>query len=88
MLGADRAGSMLGLIGVALLLMPSGEAQTQAVQTQAAQPVSPPLPYSGPALTPQARAADLLGRMTLAEKIGQMTQAERGAVRDPADIAV
>ena len=93
MLGADRAGSMLGLIGVALLLMPSGEAQTQAVQTQAvqiqaAQPVSPPLPYRDPALTPQARAADLLGRMTLAEKIGQMTQAERGAVQDPADIAV
>ena len=89
---------MLGLIGVALLLMPSGEAQTQAVQTQAvqtqavqtqaAQPVSPPLPYRDPALTPQARAADLLGRMTLAEKIGQMTQAERGAVQDPADIAV
>ena len=93
MLGADRAGSMLGLIGVALLLMPSGEAQTQAVQTQAvqtqaAQPVSPPLPYRDPALTPQARAADLLGRMTLAEKIGQMTQVERGAVQDPADIAV
>jgi len=34
------------------------------------------------------RVADLLGRMTLAEKIGQMTQAERGAVTDnPAVIA-
>ncbi len=89
---ADRAGSMLALIGVALFLMPPGEAQTQAaqtqaVQTQAARPVSPPLPYRDPALTPQARAADLLARMTLAEKIGQMTQAERGAIQDTADIA-
>ncbi len=97
MSGASRAGPMLGLIGLALFLMPPGEAQTQAAQTQAAQtqaaqtqttqPVLPPLPYRNPALTPQARAADLLARMTLAEKIGQMTQAERGAIRDTADIA-
>ena len=78
---------LAGLLSVALLLMRSGEAQSQAVQPQAAQPVSPLLPYRNPALTPQARAADLLGRMTLAEKIGQMTQAERGAIRDTADIA-
>ena len=27
-----------------------------------------------------SRVADLIGRMTLEEKVGQMTQAERGAV--------
>jgi beta-glucosidase len=43
--------------------------------------------YKDPRQSPEARAADLLGRMTLAEKIGQMTQAERGNIKDPADIA-
>lgn len=45
------------------------------------------LPLYRQAGAPQeARIADLLGRMTLAEKIGQMTQAERGAV-SPAQAA-
>src|SRR4051794_11827872 len=35
------------------------------------------LPYQDPSLSAGQRARDLLGRMTLAEKIGQMTQAER-----------
>lgn len=34
-----------------------------------------------------ARVADLMSRMTLADKVGQMTQAERGAVGTGADIA-
>jgi beta-glucosidase len=38
------------------------------------------LPYENPRLPVQARVADLLSRMTLAEKIGQMTQAERAEV--------
>ncbi|WP_407572287.1 glycoside hydrolase family 3 protein [Deinococcus altitudinis] len=63
------------LVCLALAVAPAGEARVTAL-----------LPYRDPALTAQARAADLLSRMTLAEKIGQMTQAERGAVRDPADI--
>ncbi|GAA3797639.1 glycoside hydrolase family 3 protein [Amycolatopsis tucumanensis] len=33
------------------------------------------------------RVADLLSRMSLDDKLGQMTQAERGAITDPADIA-
>lgn len=37
-------------------------------------------PYLDPRLPVSARVRDLLGRMTLAEKVGQMTQAERGAV--------
>ncbi|MFE9695857.1 glycoside hydrolase family 3 N-terminal domain-containing protein [Streptomyces sp. NPDC006270] len=45
------------------------------------------LPYQNPELSVERRVADLLGRMSLAEKAGQMTQAERGALRAPGDIA-
>ncbi|MDF8262945.1 glycoside hydrolase family 3 protein [Luteipulveratus flavus] len=46
------------------------------------------LPYQNPALPIPQRVADLLGRMNLDEKIGQMTQAERGAIdSDPSKIA-
>lgn len=45
------------------------------------------LPYLDPKLPVKKRVADLLGRMSLAEKAGQMTQAERNALRSPGDIA-
>ena len=35
----------------------------------------------------ERRANDLLARMTLDEKIGQMTQADSGSLKDPADVA-
>jgi beta-glucosidase len=38
------------------------------------------LPYENPQLPVRQRVNDLLGRMTLAEKVGQMTQAERASV--------
>ncbi|MGZ6624751.1 MAG: glycoside hydrolase family 3 protein [Solirubrobacteraceae bacterium] len=38
------------------------------------------LPYQNPVLPISQRVQDLLSRMTLAEKIGQMTQAERASV--------
>ncbi|MEU2439807.1 glycoside hydrolase family 3 N-terminal domain-containing protein [Streptomyces rubradiris] len=44
------------------------------------------LPYLNAKLPIRERVADLLGRMSLAEKAGQMTQAERGAVGRGADI--
>ncbi|MFF7094901.1 glycoside hydrolase family 3 N-terminal domain-containing protein [Streptomyces rubradiris] len=44
------------------------------------------LPYLNAKLPIRERVADLLGRMSLAEKAGQMTQAERGAVGQGADI--
>ncbi|GAA2229929.1 glycoside hydrolase family 3 protein [Streptomyces nogalater] len=44
------------------------------------------LPYLNARLPIRERVADLLGRMSLAEKTGQMTQAERGAVGQGADI--
>ncbi|MBK3633976.1 CIA30 family protein [Streptomyces sp. MBT97] len=45
------------------------------------------LPYLDPRLPVRKRVADLVSRMSLAEKTGQMTQAERGAVGTGGDIA-
>jgi beta-glucosidase len=46
------------------------------------------LPYEDPNLPVKDRVADLMGRMDLADKIGQMTQAERLAVdKDTSQIA-
>ncbi|MFD5795998.1 glycoside hydrolase family 3 N-terminal domain-containing protein [Streptomyces diastatochromogenes] len=45
------------------------------------------LPYLNAKLPVRKRVADLLSRMSLAEKAGQMTQAERGAVGGGGDIA-
>jgi beta-glucosidase len=45
------------------------------------------LPYLDSSLTVEQRVSDLLGRMTLAEKVGQMTQAERLALPSSSDIA-
>lgn len=45
------------------------------------------LPYLDAGLPVRKRVADLLSRMTLAEKAGQMTQAERNALRSRGDIA-
>ncbi len=44
------------------------------------------LPYLDRKLPVAARVADLMKRMSLAEKVGQMTQAERAAVGDGTDI--
>ncbi|MEV0227176.1 glycoside hydrolase family 3 protein [Streptomyces sp. NPDC050704] len=44
------------------------------------------LPYLDPKLPVKKRVADLLSRMTLEEKAGQMTQAERGALASEGDI--
>lgn len=51
------------------------------------QPAAPAVadddpPYQDPSQPVSVRVADLLGRMTLAEKVGQMTQAERADVAD------
>ncbi|MDQ0598689.1 beta-glucosidase [Streptomyces canus] len=45
------------------------------------------LPYLDAELPVKRRVADLLSRMSLAEKAGQMAQAERGAVGTGADVA-
>lgn len=45
------------------------------------------LPYLDPELPVRRRVKDLLSRMSLEEKAGQMTQAERDALTAPGDIA-
>lgn len=45
------------------------------------------LPYLDSRLPVRKRVADLLSRMSLEEKVGQMTQAERGAVGTGGDVA-
>ncbi|MEV4394325.1 glycoside hydrolase family 3 N-terminal domain-containing protein [Nonomuraea sp. NPDC049607] len=45
------------------------------------------LPYLDTRRPVRQRVADLLARMTLEEKVGQMTQAERGALAKQSDIA-
>ncbi|MCL4395217.1 MAG: glycosyl hydrolase, partial [Chloroflexi bacterium] len=57
---------------------------------EAATLVAPPAggsvaPYKDPSLSVDARVDDLLSRMTLPEKIGQMTQVEKNSIR-PDDI--
>jgi beta-glucosidase len=57
------------------------------VAPQAAPGAADVLPYEDPGRPVPERVADLLSRMTLEEKVGQMTQAERAAVtEDPAQI--
>lgn len=78
-----RRGAAL-LLAVALTASGLGVAQTVSTAT------TPPaqaavLPYLDPALPVATRVEDLLGRMTLDDKTGQMTQAER-AVVTPSDM--
>jgi beta-glucosidase len=67
-----RAKMLVALAGGALavtLLPPTAPAVGDAT-----------LPYQDPSRPTAQRVSDLLGRMTLAEKIGQMTQAERADI--------
>jgi beta-glucosidase len=45
------------------------------------------LPYQDPALAIDERVADLMSRMTIAEKIGQMALIEKNSITNPDDIA-
>ncbi|MGB9182774.1 MAG: glycoside hydrolase family 3 N-terminal domain-containing protein, partial [Solirubrobacteraceae bacterium] len=75
---------LLAVMGVALaaaVLAAPTVGATGHRSTNAARPhAAPSLPYQDPLLPVSQRVQDLLSRMTLAEKIGQMTQAERGSV--------
>ncbi len=68
------AGPVLGAAALLLLAVPAAAAQTPHAPAHATAR------YLDPRLPVQARVHDLLGRMTLEEKVGQMTQAERGSV--------
>ncbi|MEV8096966.1 glycoside hydrolase family 3 N-terminal domain-containing protein [Kitasatospora sp. NPDC085879] len=68
------AGAVLAASALAAGTVPLGAAQA------ADRAGGRPLPYLDARLPVQQRVTDLLARMTLDEKIGQMTQAERNAV--------
>jgi beta-glucosidase len=79
-----RSRSRLTFIGAGILimsLMPVTQASTSQAPPAAERPAN-----LDPGLAVERRVADLLGRMTLEEKIGQMTQAERGAVADAPEV--
>ncbi|MFG3039277.1 glycoside hydrolase family 3 N-terminal domain-containing protein [Streptomyces sp. NPDC048330] len=79
----DRAGEEAETIPVKLTVEGAkAPAETPAVVVNAHG-----LPYLDKRLPVKKRVADLLSRMTLQEKAGQMTQAERNALRSPGDIA-
>jgi beta-glucosidase len=67
------ARATVALLVLAMLGVP-GAGAAPAVFASAAYP------YQDPSLPVATRVADLMGRMSLDEKLGQMTQAERGSV--------
>ena len=74
------AAIVAGALGVSPVLASGGSASGRAGSGVLAASATATLPYRNPALPTAQRVADLLGRMTLQEKVGQMTQAERGDV--------
>ncbi len=85
-------------LGTAVALTASGLAAATATAATASSASADPARGAATATTARAtyldarqptarRVADLLGRMTLDEKVGQMTQAERGGIdADPTQI--
>ncbi len=76
----------LAALGAAAALATTGLAAATSVGSAAAAPApanssaAASLPYENAELPTAKRVADLLRRMNLDEKIGQMTQAERGGI--------
>ena len=79
----SRAAALLVAVALAIPVTPVALAvgtTAAAAETAAA--------YRDPTVPVEQRVRDLLGRMTLEEKVGQMTQAERGAATaDPTLVA-
>ncbi|GAA1906306.1 glycoside hydrolase family 3 N-terminal domain-containing protein [Streptantibioticus ferralitis] len=73
---ARLVGSLLAATALAVTAVPAASAHTAAPTPSDGSTA----PYLNPRLPVEQRVSDLLGRMTLQEKVGQMTQAERGAV--------
>jgi beta-glucosidase len=67
-------------LAAAALIAPSVGATTHHGTTAPHPRDTAGLPYENPTLPVAVRVQDLMSRMTLAEKIGQMTQAERASV--------
>jgi beta-glucosidase len=79
--------TLIAAAALSLAVVPAAAAHSPARPGDGAATAGRALPYLDPKLPVDARVKDLLGRMTLQEKVGQMTQAERGAVdSDPTQI--
>ncbi|WP_405873980.1 glycoside hydrolase family 3 protein [Streptomyces sp. NBC_00005] len=84
--GRRTAGLLLAATALVATAIPASSALAEPGIAATADSRTPLYLY--PELPTAQRVLDLLGRMTLAEKIGQMTQAERGSVdADPTQIA-
>src|SRR3954470_17460654 len=78
--GATLGAVVAAALGLGMLQAPGqAEATTQQSGQQSDQQSDQP-PYLDSGLPIPERVADLLSRMTLSEKIGQMTQAERADI--------
>ena len=64
------------------ILLPLAMAAVPIAAVPTAAAAAPSLPYEDPSLPVPVRVADLLGRMTVEEKVGQMTRTERYQVFD------
>lgn len=88
-LGRSRSAALVAALAAASLVsvfsLP-GTAASAATKAGAAAIPAQGLPYEDAALPVTPRVADLLARMTLAEKVGQMTQTERGKVYEDATL--
>jgi beta-glucosidase len=72
----------LGAVGASLLILLALVAAPSAAGAAGAGAGAADRPWMDRSLKPATRAERLLAAMTLEEKVGQMTQAERGAVTD------
>ena len=72
--------ALAALVAVAIAAPIVSASSHHRTRPQGTTPASVTLPYQNARLPIKQRVRDLLSRMTLAEKIGQMTQAERGSV--------
>ncbi len=70
---------LIAAVASALVIPMAGAATATSSGVAAATKTSRPA-YLNPKLPVAARVRDLLGRMTLEEKVGQMTQAERASI--------
>jgi beta-glucosidase len=82
-LGRSRPAALIAVLAAAALVTAFAVPGAAASATTTAGPAVVPshgLPFENARLPVTKRVADLLARMTLAEKVGQMTQTERGQV--------